>query len=221
MASHLQQPLIAANIPSPGKGTRVRVWKSDPSVKKIGIRELFLTNTDIRAGPEDDLLVTSSSTGPINPDANGDFLLDFEDTPPKIPETDNHLRFDVIHTFSIVRYVYNLFTGDLEYLDGKPPVLIRPWGEDKKLTIVPHAGEMANAFYNRGKATLEFYYMNRKDSNPVYICRSLDILAHEAGHSLLHILQREWLTGSGQPGAFHEAFGDLSSLFVLISMVSE
>jgi hypothetical protein len=108
----------------------------------------------------------------------------------------------------------------LQYLDGKPPVLERPWGENRKLTIYPHAGEQANAFYNRNKASLEFYYFKQDNGPPVYLCRSLDVVAHEAGHSFLDILQPEWLTGSGQSGAFHEAFGDLNSLFVLISMVS-
>ncbi|GBB94306.1 hypothetical protein RclHR1_02330004 [Rhizophagus clarus] len=219
LASRLQQYLISAQIPPPGKGTRVRVWKSDPSVNKVGIRELYLINTDIETGPVDSLLETVSTTKPIEPSANGDFLLDFENTPSQIPETDNHVQFDVVHTFSIVRYVYNLLTGDLQYLDGRPPVLHRPWGENKKLSIQPHAGEQANAFYDRNDGSLKFYYMRRKDGGqPVYLCRSLDIVAHETGHSFLDTLQPGWLTGSGQPGAIHEAFGDLCSLFVLISM---
>jgi hypothetical protein len=162
-----------------------------------------------------------STTKPIEPDTNGDFLLNFEDTPSQIPETDNHVQFDVVHTFSIVRYVYNLLIGDLQYLDGRPPVLHRPWGENKKLSIQPHAGEEANAYYDRNDGSLKFYYMKRTDGNqPVYLCRSLDIVAHETGHSFLDTLQPQWLTNFGQPGAFHEAFGDLCSLFVLISMVS-
>src|SRR4051812_37192238 len=48
LASRLQQHLMVAAAPPPGVGTRVNVWKADPSVKKIGIRELFLLNTDIK-----------------------------------------------------------------------------------------------------------------------------------------------------------------------------
>ena len=66
-------------------------------------------------------------------------------TPSRIPETDNHVRFDVVHTFSVVRYVFNLLCGDLEYLDGLPPVLNRLW----RISIHPHVGEDANAFYDR------------------------------------------------------------------------
>ncbi|RIA93200.1 hypothetical protein C1645_735766 [Glomus cerebriforme] len=218
LASHLQQHLITAPAPPPGEGTRVRVWKSDPSVKKVGIRELYFTTTSINTGPVDSLLQTVSTTQPIAPDSNGDFLLDFDDVPSQIPETDNHVRFDVVHTFSVVRYVYDLLSGDLQYLDGRPPVLKRPWGENKRLSIYPHAGEQANAFYNRSDASLRFFYIKRQDGTPVYLCRSLDIVSHETGHSFLDILQPNWLTGTGQSGAFHEAFGDLCSLFTLISM---
>src|SRR5207244_4011404 len=121
--------LIAASAsPKPGTGTRVRVWKSDPSVKSVGIRELYLLSTDIKTGPTDSLFTVESSTSPIAPDKNGDFLLDFENTPSKVPESENHTRFDVVHTFSVVRYVYDMLMGDMEYLDGNPPTIRFPWG---------------------------------------------------------------------------------------------
>jgi len=217
LASRLQQPLIAQVAPPPGKGTRVRVWKSDPSVKSVGIRELFLVNTDIKTGPVDSLFETVSTAKPIAPDANGDFLLDFDNTPSQAPnESDNHTRFDVVHTFSTVRYTYDLLSGDLEYLDGKPPQLPKPWG-NKRLQIFPHAGEDANAYYSREEGALKFFFTRRKDGSPIYLCRSLDVVAHEAGHSFLDNLQPDWRS-DGQTGGFHEAFGDLCSLFVLISM---
>ena len=193
------------------------MWKADPSVKSIGIRELFLVRTDIKAGPKDSLLDTKSTAAPIAPDTNGDFLLDFEDTPTRIPESDNHVRFDAVHTYSVVRYTFDLLLGDLEYLDGKPPVLNPPWG-NKPIVIHPHAGEDANAFYSREEAALKFFYTKQNDKI-IYLCRSFDVVAHEAGHFFLDILQPQWLA-SGQTGGFHEAFGDLCSLFTLISMVS-
>ncbi len=160
-----------------------------------------------------------SSTGPIAPDSNGDFLLNFENTPSRIPESDNHVQFDVIHTFSAVRYVFNLLSGDLEYLDGRPPVLNRPWGANKRLSIHPHAGEDVNAYYSREEGVLKFFYTRQGNNLPVYSCRNFDVVAHETGHAFLDILQPDWLS-EGQTGGFHEAFGDLCSLFVLISMVS-
>jgi len=218
LASRLQQPLIAAAAaaaPPPGKGTRVRVWKADPSVRSIGIRELFLVHTDIKTGPKDGLLDTESTARPIAPDANGDFLLDFDSNPTKVPESDNHTRFDVVHTYSAVRYTYDLLLGDLEYLDGSPPELERPWG-NQPLVIHPHAGEDANAFYSREEGVLKFFYTTQ-NNKIIYLCRSFDVVAHETGHSFLDILQPQWLS-DGQTGGFHEAFGDLCSLFTLISM---
>ncbi|CAG8662703.1 3025_t:CDS:10 [Funneliformis mosseae] len=217
LASRLQQHLIATAAPPPGVGTRVNVWKADPSVKKIGIRELFLLNTDIKTGPMDSMFDTVSPTRPIAADKNGDFLLTFDNTPSKVPESDNHVRFDVIHTFSAVRYVFNLLSGDLEYLDGRPPVINRPWGANKRLSIHPHAGEEANAYYSRDEAVLKFFYTSQGGGQPVYLCRSFDVVAHESGHAFLDTLQPGWLS-DGQTGGFHEAFGDLCSLFTLISM---
>jgi len=109
-----------------------------------------------------------------------------------------------------------LLTGDLEYLDGKPPKLTTPWG-NKRLSIHPHAGEEPNAYYSREEGVLKFFYTKEGGGQPIYLCRSLDVVAHEAGHSFLDILQPGWLS-DGQTGGFHEAFGDLCSLFVLISM---
>ncbi|CAG8754930.1 1700_t:CDS:2, partial [Racocetra fulgida] len=64
--------------------------------------------------------------------------------------------------------------------------------------------------------SLKFYYIVQGEK-PLYLCRSLDIVAHEAGHAFLDILQIEWLV-EGQTGALHEAFGDLTTMFTILSM---
>ncbi|CAI2166107.1 14333_t:CDS:2, partial [Funneliformis geosporum] len=66
---------------------------------------------------------------------------------------------------------------------------------------------------------LRFFYTFQGGNKPIYLCRSTDVVAHVAGHAFLDTLQPNW-QANGQTGAFHEAFGDLCSLFVLISMVS-
>ena len=143
-------------------------------------------------------------------------MLEFKHT---LPESDINVRFDVIHTFSVARYIYDLLIGDLEYLDGSPPILHRPWG-NKRLSIHPHAEGTTHSFYSRNEAALKFSIIRQKDGPSVYLCRSLDLVAHETSRSFLDILQPRWLTNPGQAGAFHEAFGDLNSLFILISLVS-
>ncbi|CAG8558195.1 4448_t:CDS:2, partial [Scutellospora calospora] len=210
LASRFSQALIAVTKP-PVKGTRVRIWKADPSVKKIGVRELHLPNPDITVGPSDSWFDVQANCPPIYPDPHGNFLLEFEDTPSTIPESFSHTRFDAVHCYG----VFNLLMSDLEYLDGRIPELNKPWGH-KKLTIIPHAGQDANAFYDREDGSLKFFYINQ-DNEPLYLCRSLDIVAHEAGHAFLDILQDKWLV-DGQTGALHEAFGDLTTMFTILSM---
>ncbi len=121
-------------------------------------------------------------------DSNGNFLLNFENTPPRISESDNHVQFDIIHTFSAVRYVYNLLSCDLDYLDGRPPVLNCLWEANKRLSIRPHAEEDANAYYNREEGILKFLYTRQGNNPPVYSCRSFDVMTHETGHTYLDIL---------------------------------
>ncbi len=97
----------------------------------------------------------------------------------------------------------------MEYLDGRPPVLNRPWGANKRLSIHPHAEEDANAFYNRNEGGLKFFYTRQGNNPPIYLCRSFrsfDVVSHEAGHAFLDILQPGWLS-EGQTGGFHESFG--------------
>ena len=141
------------------------------------MRELYLTNSDIETGPKDSWFDTVSTTQPIAPDTNGDFLLEFKHT---LPESDINVRFDVIHTFSVARYIYDLLIGDLEYLDGSPPILHRPWG-NKRLSIHPHAEGTAHSFYSRNEAALKFSIIRQKEGPSVYLCRSL--LMKQAGLS--------------------------------------
>ncbi|CAJ0633171.1 13097_t:CDS:2, partial [Entrophospora sp. SA101] len=215
LASRLPQTALVSAAPPAGKGSRINIWKADPFVKSIGIRSLYFPGSDITTGPTDSLLITSSTSGPIAPDVNGDFLLNFiEDNSQTPPPSAEQVKFDVMHTFAVVKYTFGLLTGDLEYLDGKPPTLNRPWG-NKKLVIQPHSG--TNFIPSRGEGVLRFLYEPRPGQTPIYLCRSLDIVAHETGHLFLDTIQQGWLS-DGQTGALHEAFGDLCSMFVTLSM---
>ncbi|CAG8663691.1 12709_t:CDS:2, partial [Cetraspora pellucida] len=198
-------------------GYEQNIWprQADPSVKKIGVRDIDLHNQDITIGPSDSWFEVKADCPPIHPDHDGNFLLEFDDTPSTVPESISHTRFDAVHCFGVCRYVFNLLFSDLEYLDGRIPEIRKPWGE-KKLIIIPHAGQDANAFYDREEGSLKFYYIVQVEK-PLYLCRSLDIVAHEAGHAFLDILQMEWLV-EGQTGALHEAFGDLTTMFTILSM---
>jgi hypothetical protein len=81
-------------------GTSVKVWKQDPAVVEAGIRKVYLPSR-VKTGPKDNMVAIVGMPNPVQPDANGDFLLD-----PKR----NELEFDAVHTFSVVRMVVNMFS---------------------------------------------------------------------------------------------------------------
>jgi hypothetical protein len=92
----------------------------------------------------------------------------------------------------------------------------------RKLRILPHAMQEANAYYDRDLRAIVFGYFPASDSDPgsnlpgqtVFTCLSHDIIAHETTHALIDG-QREFFmepTGPDTP-AFHEAFADIIALF--------
>lgn len=101
----------------------------------------------------------------------------------------------------------------------KPQVMGRPipWGfNGNKLIVVPHAGEMQNAFYSRRGKCLLFYYFFC-EGVPVYTCLSHDIVAHETGHAILDGIRPHYFHfSSAQTGGFHEFIADLTAIFALL-----
>jgi len=92
----------------------------------------------------------------------------------------------------------------------------------RKLRIMPHAMQEANAYYDRDLRAIVFGYFPASESDPgtnlpgqtVFTCLSHDIIAHETTHALIDG-QREFFmepTGPDTP-AFHEAFADIIALF--------
>src|SRR5262245_45309668 len=70
------------------RGSRVLMWKQDPSVREIGVRKAFLPNF-VTAGPRD-ARIEVQGLPPVPPNVFGDFI--------ETPGTDT---FDSVHTFSV------------------------------------------------------------------------------------------------------------------------
>ncbi|HXT64499.1 MAG TPA: hypothetical protein VN696_15780 [Pyrinomonadaceae bacterium] len=92
----------------------------------------------------------------------------------------------------------------------------------RKLRILPHAMQEANAYYGRDLRSIVFGYFPAAESDPgsnlpgqtIFTCLSHDVIAHETTHALIDG-QREFFmepTGPDTP-AFHEAFADIIALF--------
>jgi hypothetical protein len=84
-----------------------------------------------------------------------------------------------------------------------------------QLLVVPRAGEMANAFYERESHSLQLFYISRFEKPAVYSCLSRDIIAHETAHAILDGIAPDLYNSlTPQSLALHEAIADLTALLM-------
>ena len=96
------------------------------------------------------------------------------------------------------------------------------WRGDEKLSLVPHAFEGRNAFFDPTRKAVLFGYYRADLKDPganlpgqmIFTCLSSDIIAHEVTHAIVHRL-RTHFSEATNPDVFawHEAFADLIALF--------
>ena len=86
----------------------------------------------------------------------------------------------------------------------------------------PHAGQGANAYYQRFAESLSFYYFDSKAlGKTVYTAQSSDIVSHETGHAILDGLKPQYgHTFDRETKAFHEAFGDCAAMLLTLARPS-
>ena len=91
------------------------------------------------------------------------------------------------------------------------------WAFDApQLLVVPRAGEMANAFYERESHSLQFFFFSASNGGArIHTSHSQDIVAHETAHALLDGIAPDLYSAiTPQSLAIHEAVADLSALLV-------
>lgn len=202
---------FAASAPAPGKtGSKVRLWKQDPSVEAIGIRTSYL-HTPVQAGPKDDFIAIRRMPT-VSPDSNGDFLTDNKKAPKE---------FDAIHTFAVVRQVVTMYQRALNRMGIQAPFQWQ-WG-NQPINVHPHAGNTPNAYYSRNERAMKFFHFTPpKAKEKVYTCRSFDIVSHETGHAVLDGFKPGFLSSwHPETGGLHESFGDLTAIFTMLSQLDQ
>jgi hypothetical protein len=119
-------------------------------------------------------------------------------------------RFHQLNGYAIAARAVELVELEL----GRP---LR-WGFDgSRLTIVPHAGLLANAYYSAESHSLQFFSFLR-GRNAYHTVLAHDIVAHETGHAILDAVRpRYYEPWHPETTALHEAFGDLAALFAALS----
>jgi hypothetical protein len=102
------------------------------------------------------------------------------------------------------------------YYFESPEILGRPvrWAfPSEQLLIVPRAGEMKNAFYDRESGSLQFYHHLGAGGFTVYTALSHDIIVHETTHAIVDAVAPDLYHASNpQSLALHEALADLSAI---------
>ena len=196
-------------------GARVLMWKQDPSVPEIGTRKVFLPGV-VLAGPRDArIMFGRPGIEPVSPNAFGDFVT-MPDTP----------QFDAVHTFAVVRQTLTMYQRALAGTHATP----LPWQWNSSVDVAPleifqHGlPNVMNAFYSRAQCCLKFGdFIPSGQSERVFTCRSFDIVAHETGHAVLDGLKPDWLLADNPPqtGGLHEAFGDLTAIFLCLSHLDQ
>lgn len=213
-------------IPSSStRGSRINIWKQDPTVTAVGVRTVYLPK-DVYRGPSDSQ-ITIKGLPELEPDASGDFLYPVpvqsivEDiyNPPEV--TAEEQRFDAAHTFAIVRKVLTMYERVLGI------TMKWVWNRDiintEPLAVYPHSNLGRNAYYDRGLKSLRFEYFYELGKKPVFTCRSLDIVSHETAHALIDSLKPGW--NISEPGrgitlelaALQESLCDLTTIFFVLS----
>jgi len=192
-------------------GSKVKIWKQDPSVLSIGIRSSYISS-EIQNGPADQDIILQGMPHVVG-NADNDFIF--------YPE-ENPLEFDAVHTFTIVRQVLTMLRRALNRMDITQNFNWF-WGPEP-IQVYPRAGLDANAYYSRNDKALRFFYFHPSgdESKPlIYTCRSFAIVAHEVGHAALDSLKPEFLSSSWHPetGGLHESFGDLTAMFTMLAQM--
>lgn len=95
------------------------------------------------------------------------------------------------------------------------------WAFDApQLFIIPRAGEMANAYYNRDSHSLEFFFFpsQENENKIIYSALSREIVAHETGHAIIDAIAPDLMDAYTPDAlALHEGLADMVALFVSFS----
>ncbi|GIH02475.1 hypothetical protein Rhe02_05420 [Rhizocola hellebori] len=195
----------------------LKIFAFDPSLRRAAgnLAVVDVVNEDVKPGPEGRLVqvVDYNATDdvyypPINLD-DPDVLIQRGLDP-----SDSDPRFHQQMVYAVVMKVIENFERAL----GRPFSFRR----QQKLTVLPHAFEGENAFYDPETVSLLFGYFTADLDDPgpnlpgqtVFTCLSHDIVAHETTHAIIDRLRRHFNAPTNRDVlAFHEAIADIVAIF--------
>jgi hypothetical protein len=154
---------------------------------------------DIRPGLVNDRVRIQDSEGDAaQPDSEGNYLY--------WPGT---REFDQINCFYYVTFTLRMYERYARRF--------LPWSfPNLRITVDPHSGNGANAFYSEQDRLIGFHAM-QLNGETISAAQSADIVSHETAHAILDSLRDLHNESFGLgPTAFHEAFADMSAMLVAL-----
>ena len=191
-------------------------YLQDPSTLGITGEGVRVANVNVTGNRLANSMITSIHQ--VNPNPDGNFIFS-----PLTPE------FNITNAFVIANLVVNRYKKILQTINAHYQFSNWQWGSGQPLTVNVYAGMEQNAFYARPEKALNFFYFPDPSGKIVYTSESLDVVAHETGHAVLDALMPGYfnptilgrngeLYPNPETGALHEAFGDLTAIFLLLSL---
>ncbi len=213
-------------------GSRVYIYKLDPSVKFVGHRGMWV-ESNITSEPglsTKDIVILKKDGQPWPVKPTDPISNNFHYDPKSNPS-----EFDAVHVLAVVDFTLNMYRRGIERYwwrsrdnqnllnraNARP--LFWQWGAEP-IRVTPHAGDAANALYNRKGCELKFFYFTAEDGKEkgkkIYTARSFQVVAHETGHAILDALKPKFMdTTNPQTGAFHESFADITATLGLLEQL--
>ncbi len=186
--------------PEPEESTgqvSVVVYPQDPFVSGPEVRRM--SARDIRPGLINDRVRIQDTEGDTaQPDSEGNYLF--------WPGT---REFDQINCLYYVTFTLRMYERYARRF--------LPWSfPNLRITVDPHSGNGANAFYNEQDRLIGFHAF-QLNGETISAAQSADIVSHETAHAILDSLRDLHNESFGLgPTAFHEAFGDMSAMLVAL-----
>lgn len=213
-----ETPLNSPAIPSPARRS-LSAYAFDPMSSRLSGRRLSMHvrfEADLRPGPVGELIHV------VDYDGTHDVWyrpVDLND--PAILARPGGLRPLEADPRTHQQVVYAVAMSVIERFERFLGRRFR-WRKKSALVIAPHAFEGRNAYFDPvRRAVLCGYY--RADSREpganlpgqiMFTCLSVDIVAHEVTHALMHRMRPYFSLATNQDVfAWHEAFADLVALF--------
>lgn len=179
------------------------VFLNGPVCRRLAVVDLTAENRSLRPGA---IFIPPHST-PGKQNGYGTYDVGTLD-PDNL--ADNH-HFLQVNVFATVLLVMEMFEGK--------DVLGRRlrWAFDSpQLLLVPQAGIMKNAFYERHSRSLQFFsHLDASSGKIIHAALSSDVIAHETGHAILDGIAPDLYDAlTPQSLALHEAVADLTAAVI-------